>query len=137
MSGGHTPYITQEGSFELNPGRPTSVITVANTGDRAIQVGSHYHFFEVNPALEFPRAQAWGTHLNIPAGLAIRFEPGDERDVELVDFGGSRTLYGFANLVNGQLDDPEVRERGMDMLDSFLTANNESVTIDSHTAGKE
>ena len=125
MSGGYSPYITQEGSFELNPGRRATTVTVANTGDRAVQVGSHYHFFEANPALDFPREQAWGMHLNIPAGLAIRFEPGDERDVELVDFGGTRTLYGFANLVNGELDDPEVKQAALEKLDYFLTANEE------------
>lgn len=125
MSGGFFPYTTLEGSVEINPGRHTTTITVANTGDRAIQIGSHYHFFEVNPALTFPREQAWGKHLNIPAGLAIRFEPGDEMTVELVDFGGARILYGFANLANGSLDDPAIKKAALEKLQHFLTSNDE------------
>ena len=76
-------------------------VTVRNTGDRPVQVGSHFHFFEVNKALEFDRAAAFGLHLNIPASTAIRFEPGDERQVELVPYGGKRAVYGFNNLVDG------------------------------------
>jgi urease subunit beta len=80
---------------------------VRNTGDRPIQVGSHFHFFEVNPALEFDRAAAYGQHLNIPSSTAIRFEPGDERSVELVPYGGKRAAYGFNNLVDGVTTGPD------------------------------
>ena len=75
-----------------------------NTGDRPVQVGSHTHFFEANKALSFPREQAYGYHLNIPAGTSIRFEPGDSREVELTEYGGKKTVYGFSGLVNGPLD---------------------------------
>lgn len=95
--------IPAEGTIELNAGRPTVTLTVANRGDRPIQVGSHYHFFEVNPALHFDRQQARGMRLDIPAGTAIRFEPGDERVVQLVSFGGSCQIYGFRGEVNGSL----------------------------------
>ncbi|MDR7896788.1 urease subunit beta [Thermosynechococcus sp. JY1334] len=95
--------IPAEGTIELNAGRPTVTLTVANTGDRPIQVGSHYHFYEVNPALQFDREQARGMRLDIAAGTAIRFEPGDERVVQLVAFGGSRQIYGFRGEVNGAL----------------------------------
>ncbi|MFN4196333.1 MAG: urease subunit beta [Thermosynechococcus sp.] len=95
--------IPAEGTIELNAGRPTVTLTVANRGDRPIQVGSHYHFSEVNPALHFDRQQARGMRLDIPAGTAIRFEPGDERVVQLVAFGGSRQIYGFRGEVNGSL----------------------------------
>jgi urease subunit beta len=97
--------ITQSGEVELNVGRPTVKITVANTGDRPIQVGSHYHFYEVNTALIFDRAITKGMRLDIPAGTAVRFEPGDEKEVKLVTFAGSRTIYGFNGLVNGKLED--------------------------------
>ena len=111
-------------TLELNSGRATARVLVANTGDRAVQVGSHYHFFEVNAALQFDREAAYGRHLNIPSGLAIRFEPGDSREVELVDFGGTRTLYGFAGLVNGQLDDPSIRQAAQAALQDFLAHAN-------------
>lgn len=96
--------IVKAGDIELNAGRPTVQLRVANTGDRPIQVGSHYHFYEVNEALTFEREQAKGMRLNIPAGTAVRFEPGDERDVELVTLAGSRQIYGFNSKVNGLLD---------------------------------
>ena len=83
----------------------TGVCTVTSTGDRPIQVGSHFHFFEVNPALEFDRAAAFGLHLNIPSSTAIRFEPGDVREIELVPYGGKRAIYGFNNLVDGSTAD--------------------------------
>ncbi|MEQ8974728.1 MAG: urease subunit beta [Coleofasciculus sp. C1-SOL-03] len=95
--------IIQKGEIELNAGRPTLRLSVANTGDRPIQVGSHFHFYEVNDALAFDREQAKGMRLNIPAGTAVRFEPGDEREVELVPFVGSRQVYGFNGRVNGAL----------------------------------
>ncbi|WP_017662261.1 urease subunit beta [Baaleninema simplex] len=100
-----------EGAIELNADRPKSTVSVANSGDRPIQVGSHFHFFEVNEALQFDREAAKGMRLNIPAGTAVRFEPGDEKTVELVAVVGSRQIYGFNGLVNGSLDgEPEVEE---------------------------
>lgn len=96
--------LVQDGEIELNAGRETKRVTVANTGDRPIQVGSHFHFYEVNSALQFDRESAKGMRLNIPSGNAIRFEPGDEREVELVILAGSRQVYGFNGLVNGNLD---------------------------------
>lgn len=89
------------GDIEINAGRPTIALKVRNTGDRPIQVGSHYHFFEVNRALAFDRPAAFGMRLDIPATTAIRFEPGDEKEVTLVPFAGKRYAYGFANLVDG------------------------------------
>jgi urease subunit beta len=94
---------TQPGEIELNAGRRTVAVTVANTGDRPIQVGSHYHFYETNQALRFDRDLAYGYRLNIPAGTAVRFEPGQERSVELVELGGDRVVYGFLGKVMGKL----------------------------------
>ncbi|MDP8964479.1 MAG: urease subunit beta [Cyanobacteriota bacterium] len=96
--------IVQDGEIELNAGRPTVQLQVANVGDRPIQVGSHFHFYEVNEALNFDREQAKGMRLDIPAGTAVRFEPGDEREVVLVPFTGSRQVYGFNGRINGALD---------------------------------
>lgn len=96
--------IPREGEIELNAGRNTVKIQVANTGDRPIQIGSHFHFYEVNKALEFDRDRTLGMRLNIPAGTAVRFEPGDEKQVELVNFVGSRQIYGFNGLINGKLN---------------------------------
>ena len=96
--------IVGAGEIEINQGLPTLTLKVANRGDRPIQVGSHYHFFEVNKALSFDRDQAKGMRLNIPAGTAVRFEPGDEKEVTLVPLRGSREVYGFNALVNGSLD---------------------------------
>ena len=93
----------KEGEIELNSGRTTRRIKVSNTGDRPIQVGSHFHFYEVNTALEFEREQTKGMRLNIPAGTAVRFEPGDEREIELVSLAGSRHVYGLNGKINGQL----------------------------------
>ena len=92
-----------EGEIELNAGRSTVTVTVANTGDRPIQVGSHYHFFETNPALRFERETARGFRLDIPAGTAVRFEPGQSRTVTLVEIAGERTIYGFRQAVMGKL----------------------------------
>jgi urease subunit beta len=92
------------GEIELNAGRQAVRLLVGNTGDRPIQVGSHYHFYETNEALEFNREQAKGMRLDIPAGTAVRFEPGDEREVQLVPFVGSREVYGFNGKINGELD---------------------------------
>lgn len=96
--------ITAAGSIELNRGAATVSLRVANSGDRPIQVGSHYHFFETNPGLKFDRAKARGMRLDIPAGTAVRFEPGQERDVTLVPFGGNRMVYGFRQDIMGKLD---------------------------------
>ncbi|AYF89840.1 urease subunit beta [Pseudomonas alcaligenes] len=96
-------YQIQDGEIELNAGRRTLTLSVANTGDRPIQVGSHYHFFETNDALAFDRAAARGMRLNIPAGTAVRFEPGQSREVELVDLAGLRRVFGFAGRVMGDL----------------------------------
>ncbi len=95
--------IVEDGEIELNAGRPTVRLQVANKGDRPIQVGSHFHFYEVNEALEFDRDRARGMRLDIPAGTAVRFEPGDEREVQLVPFAGSREVYGFNGKINGRL----------------------------------
>jgi len=95
--------ITLEGDIELNAGRTAVTITVANTGDRPIQVGSHYHFAETNPALQFDRAKARGHRLDIAAGTAVRFEPGQTRDVQLVAVAGKRIIYGFRGDVQGKL----------------------------------
>ena len=92
------------GDIELNAGAPTVTLTVANTGDRPIQVGSHYHFFETNGALQFDRARARGMRLDIAAGTAVRFEPGQTRDVTLVPYGGLRRIFGFQQAVMGSLD---------------------------------
>jgi urease subunit beta len=95
--------ITDEGDHVLNAGRRTLTLVVQNTADRPIQVGSHYHFAETNGALGFDRAAAQGMRLNIPSGSAVRFEPGQQRTVELVDFGGDRIVYGFRGLTSGPL----------------------------------
>lgn len=92
-----------EGEIELNAGRETVSLIVANTGDRPVQVGSHYHFFEVNAALSFARNRARGMRLDIPAGTAVRFEPGDEREVTLIPLAGSGEVYGFNGQINGAL----------------------------------
>lgn len=91
------------GDIELNAGRPTVTLTVANSGDRPIQVGSHFHFYEVNDALQFDRDQTKGMRLDIPAGTAVRFEPGDERSVTLVALAGERQVYGFNQRIEGRL----------------------------------
>jgi urease subunit beta len=95
--------IAAEGEIELNAGRPTVAVEVSNTGDRPVQVGSHYHFAETNPALAFDRATARGMRLDIPAGTAVRFEPGQTRSVTLVPLAGARTVYGFRQAVMGAL----------------------------------
>jgi urease subunit beta len=96
-------YFIQNGDIELNKGRKTVSLSVANSGDRPIQVGSHYHFFETNPALRFDRKKARGMRLDIAAGTAVRFEPGQTREVTLVALGGTRTVYGFRQEVMGKL----------------------------------
>ena len=98
-------YILAPGGIACNVGRATLQVTVVNTGDRPVQVGSHYHFFEVNKQMRFDRQKAFGMRLNIAAGTAVRFEPGEEKEVELVTFGGNRKLVGFNSLVNGDTSD--------------------------------
>ncbi len=98
--------LIEPGEIEMNAGRATACATVANSGDRPIQVGSHFHFFEVNPALRFDRAAAYGMRLDIAAGTAVRFEPGQERSVTLVALAGDRIVYGFNGAVMGPLDKP-------------------------------
>ena len=106
--------IVEEGEIELNAGRPKITLRVVNTGDRPVQIGSHYHFFEVNRALDFDRAAAFGLRLDIPAGTAVRFEPGQEREVTLTSFGGRREVSGFHGLADGFVDDPGVRARAIE-----------------------
>ncbi|HEX8146500.1 MAG TPA: urease subunit beta [Pyrinomonadaceae bacterium] len=103
----------EAGDIPANVGRRTTTVLVRHTGDRPVQVGSHYHFFEVNPALEFDRAAAYGFRLNIAAGTAVRFEPGEEKEVALVEFGGARRVYGHRGQVNGALDDAKVKSAAL------------------------
>ncbi len=104
-------YMHPDGEIDLHPGRPILTLAVTNTGDRPIQVGSHYHFAEANRALRFDRLAAYGHRLAIPAGTAVRFEPGESRNVELVPFGGRRVVTGGHGLVDGPLDARGARER--------------------------
>lgn len=96
-------YFPSSEAITANVGKSTISVSVNNTGDRPIQVGSHTHFFEVNKALDFPRKESYGYHLNIPAGTSIRFEPGETKLIELTEFGGKKVVYGFSGLVNGSL----------------------------------
>lgn len=105
----------EEGDIELNAGKDTASIEVTNTADRPIQVGSHFHFFEVNKALEFKRSLAYGMRLDIPAGNAVRFEPGETKRVNLVEIGGSREGYGLNGLVNGRMDDPDIKNKAFEL----------------------
>ena len=98
-------YFTSEKPILANSGKLSLSVTVRNTGDRPIQVGSHTHFFEVNKFLEFTRIQAYGYHLNIPSGTSVRFEPGEAKTVELTEYGGEKIVFGFSGLVNGNLND--------------------------------
>ncbi|HBD10902.1 MAG TPA: urease subunit beta [Porticoccaceae bacterium] len=95
--------ISEPGELEINAGKPVTTLSVANSGDRPIQVGSHYHFYEANNALLFERDKARGLRLDIPAGTAVRFEPGQSREVDLVPYGGERAVYGFQGKVSGKL----------------------------------
>lgn len=105
----------QHGSdeIEINAGRDSVTLTVSNTGDRAVQVGSHFHFFEINKAMLFERERAYGMHLDIPAGTGVRFEPGDTKQVTLTAYAGTRHIVGFNNLVNGGLDSEDTRTRAI------------------------
>ncbi len=100
-------YFPSSEPITANVGKSTTSVSVSNTGDRPIQVGSHTHFFEANKALEFPREQSYGYHLNIPAGTSVRFEPGDTKEIELTEFGGKKIVYGFSGLVNGSLEEKQ------------------------------
>jgi urease subunit beta len=109
-------YLTDGPDIEINRDRPATKLSVKNTGDRPVQVGSHYHFFEANPALVFDRKKAYGMRLDLLSGTAVRFEPGDVKEVGLVPFGGERRVYGLNGLVMGQLDDPTVRNAAFEKL---------------------
>ncbi len=106
--------LTASDDIVANRGRRTCEIVVANTGDRPVQVGAHYHFFEVNKALKFDREKAFGMRLNIPSGTTMRFEPGDERKVTLVEMAGKKIVRGLNNLTDGSLMSPEVRRKAME-----------------------
>lgn len=106
-------YILAQGNIECNVGRPTVTVAVVNTGDRPVQVGSHFHFFEVNKQMAFDRAKAFGMRLNIAAGTAVRFEPGEEKEVELVTYGGDRKAFGFSNLTNGDTTSSALKEEAL------------------------
>ena len=105
--------ITPDEEIELNAGRRTGSVTVTNTGDRPVQIGSHFHFFEVNRALEFDRQATFGMRLDIPSGTAVRFEPGQEKEVALVEFGGRGRVSGFNSLTEGMIDSPAVKEQAI------------------------
>lgn len=111
-TGGLCPgeFLVEEGDITLNEGRQSRELTVANTGDRPVQVGSHFHFFETNKALEFDRRAAYGMRLDIPSGTAVRFEPGERKTVSLIPIGGRRVGFGLSGLTNGPMDDESVRE---------------------------
>lgn len=112
-------YFLESEPIAINTGRPTVRLTVANRGDRPIQVGSHCHFFEVNRWLSFARDHGYGMRLNIAAGTAVRFEPGDVREVELVALGGTRSVHGLNGLVDGPLDDETTRQKALDAARAF------------------
>lgn len=109
-------YILANEPVECNVGRATTKVIVVNTGDRPVQVGSHFHFFEVNRQMEFDREKAFGMRLNIPAGTAVRFEPGEEKEVELVEFGGNKKLHGFNNLVDGDVTLQDLKSSAIEKL---------------------
>jgi len=106
-------YILKQGNIECNVGRSTITAAVVNTGDRPVQVGSHFHFFEVNKQMAFDRGKAFGMRLNIAAGTAVRFEPGEEKEVELVTYGGNRKAFGFSNLTNGDTTSAALKEEAL------------------------
>src|SRR5437773_7942921 len=112
-------YLYADSPIDLNAGRPTCTLQVNNTGDRPVQIGSHYHFFEVNRALVFDREAAYGMRLDLPAGTAVRFEPGEIKTVQLVELAGERQVYGGSGLVMGPLDDKGARKRSLEKLQSW------------------
>ena len=113
-------YLIDEGEIELNANKQIIAIEVENKGDRPVQIGSHYHFFEVNKELDFPRTQAYGKRLDIPAGTSVRFEPGSSKEINLIEFAGKRYMSGFNGLVEGFLDDELTKENAMKNLAKFL-----------------
>ncbi len=117
-------YILAAGDIECNAGRRTIKIIVVNTGDRPVQVGSHFHFFEINKQMEFNREKAFGMRLNIAAGTAVRFEPGEEKEVDLVTFGGDKKIVGFNNLVDDETASAEVRTKAIGLVQSLHFKNN-------------
>jgi len=121
-----------------NADRNTLRLLVRNTGDRPVQVGSHYHFFETNRALSFNRSAAFGMRLNIPAGTAVRFEPGEEKDVELTEFGGSRVIHGGNGLVGGAIADSSLQKRAIERArkDGFQSSGSSEAQTDSQTGSK-
>jgi urease beta subunit len=116
-------YFLRDEPIEINAGRATVRVNVANRGDRPVQVGSHFHFFEANRGLAFDREKAYGMRLNIAAGTAVRFEPGDTKEVELVALGGTRDVHGLNGLVEGRLDDPAVRARALEAIRDFTRSS--------------
>lgn len=110
--------ILADGDIEINKGKPTLEIIVNNTGDRTIQVCSHYHFFEANKALKFDREKAFGMRLDIPSGNAVRFEPGEDKKVTLIPYGGDRIVTGFSGFTMGRCDDPQVKENAIKKMKS-------------------
>ena len=110
-------YFLASEPLECNVGRPTVTVIVVNKGDRPVQVGSHFHFFEVNRQMEFDREKAFGMRLNIPSGTAVRFEPGEEKEVNLVEYGGNKLLHGFNNLVDGNVTSDHVKRSAMEKLE--------------------
>ncbi len=119
-------YFLKSGDIKANAGYKTTNIVVANTGDRPIQVGSHYHFFEVNKALEFDREKTFGMRLNIPASTAVRFEPGEKKEVILVEIGGNKEIHGFNGLTNGRYTKESVRSAAISKMkkQQYKTLNN-------------
>lgn len=103
-------FLIKDGTIEYNKGKEAIQLEVVNTGDRPVQIGSHYHFYEVNEYLQFDREKAYGKRLDIPSGTAVRFEPGDKKVINLIDIGGTRRVYGLRNLVDGFLDGRRVKE---------------------------
>lgn len=118
--------LCEPGTLQLNADRPAITLTVANHGDRPVQIGSHYHFFEVNKALSFNRASAYGFRLDIPAGTAVRFEPGDTKEVTLVAMAGDRMVYGLHGLVQGDLDNPEIQALALERMEQSGFTTSES-----------
>ena len=113
-------YILADNLVECNVGRDIIELNIVNTGDRPVQIGSHFHFFEVNKQMNFDREKAFGMRLNIPAGTAVRFEPGEEKEIQLVAFGGNQILYGFNNLVDGDTKSKKVKVAAMKKMKKFL-----------------
>lgn len=126
--------IVKRTEVEVNRGHNATILDVKNTGDRPIQVGSHYHFFEANPALQFDREKAYGKRLDIPAGAAVRFEPGDEKEVQLVEYSGKRRIFGFHGEVNGPIDEARVYKAEDDDSATEIIAEENKV---SENANKE